>query len=145
MDDNRLIEMANRIDRLQDQSNLLHRKLRSFRLLTASIFIVMVSGGALLQNVGRFQKAVEVVDGNATLRAVLFADDNNGKSGLEIRDPNSIAKLEMHTNKNDDPFVVFFDDNRKNRIELGIGENGDAYLLLRRGDGTIVHRLIAPN
>ena len=79
------------------------------------------------------------------MRAVIFAADSNGKSGLEVKDPNGQLRFSIHTNQNHDPFVNFFDRNGKNRIELGIGQNGEAYLILKKGDGTVTHSLVAPN
>jgi hypothetical protein len=138
-------DLAKRFDSLQQDYTVLKRKVHFSCALFASLSIVIVAGGAVLQNVGRFQKAVEVVDVNSILRSVMFAEDSTGKSGLQIRDPSSNVRMELHTNRNNDPHVELFDVNLKKRIEFGVAENGDAYILLLRGNGTVKHSLIAEN
>lgn len=91
------------------------------------------------------KRSVEVLDGNGVMRAVVFAADNNGKSGLELKDANGNVKLSIHMNQRHDAFVNILDANGRSRIEIGISPAGDAYLVLRKGDGTVVHSLVAPN
>lgn len=112
----------------------------SIWILCSVIYLVMA--GVLAADV--FNRVVEVADGNGTPRAAMFAADGNNKSGLELKDPNGAVKFSIHTNGNNDPFINLFDKNGNNRIELGIAPNGDAYLLLRRGNGTVVHSFVAP-
>ena len=112
-----------------------------YALLSPCLIVVFGIGLAVADS---FNRSVEVTDGNGTLRAVMFAVDGNNKSGLELKDPNGAVKFSIHTNGNNDPFINLFDKNGNNRIELGIAPNGDSYLLLRRGNGTIVHSFVAP-
>jgi hypothetical protein len=112
------------------------------RNILIAVSLIAVSGVVLAD---AFNRSVEVNDANNTLRAVLFAVDNDNKSGLELRDPNGRTRFSVHTNQNHDPFMNMIDANGKSRIEMGLAPNGDAYLLMRRGNGAIVHSFIAPN
>ena len=110
----------------------------------AGLLVCALSAFALgFQN--SFQRSVEVFDGNNVLRSVIFANDDNGRSGLEIKDPNGNVRFSVHTNQQHDPFINFIDKNGKSRIEMGISPNGEAYLVMRRSNGTAVHTLVAPN
>ncbi len=144
MDEQRLIELESRIDLLQDENILLRRRMRSFSLVAASLVFVVIAGGAYVKTGAQFQGSVEVMDRNNNLRSVIYAENNDNKSGFEIRDPNSNMRFDVHTNANHDPFLQMFDKNLRRRIELGIAPNGDAYLLLLRGDGSPGPRLEAP-
>jgi hypothetical protein len=110
------------------------------RLLAVSVLTI---GAVVLLVAASFPKSVEVTDANGTLRSVLFADDDKGKSGLEIRDPGSKTRFSVHTNQADDPYMNFIDKNGKSRIEIGIDPNGEAYLTILDGDGNIRHNLRA--
>jgi len=75
----------------------------------------------------------------------MFATDNNGRSGFEIKDANSRVRYSVYTNQNHDPYLNMIDANGKSRIEMGISPDGRAYFLMRRGNGDVVHELVAPN
>lgn len=102
-----------------------------------------MTGGVLLADV--FNRSVEVNDGNGVLRAVMFATNDDNKSGLEIKDNKGNVRFSVHTNNNHDPYANFIDANGKSRIELGIAPNGDAYLVLKKSSGQITHSFVAPN
>lgn len=53
------------------------------------------------------QKSMEIADVNGTLRAVLFAADSSGKSGLEIRGPGGKARLAVYTNHSSYSYMNF--------------------------------------
>ena len=92
-----------------------------------------------------FSRSVEVNDSNGVLRAVVFAANDDNKSGLEIKDNRGNVRFSVHTNNNHDPYANFIDANGKSRIELGIATNGDAYLVLKKGNGQVTHSFVAPN
>lgn len=92
-----------------------------------------------------FSRSVEVNDANGVMRAVVFAANDDNKSGFELKDNRGNVRFSVHTNNNHDPFANFIDANGKSRIELGISPNGDAYLVMRKGNGQVVHSLVAPN
>lgn len=143
MDSMRLVELTERVDRLERDNRVLRRR---FRYVAFSAIVLSVGVGAVFQNIGRFEKAVEVIDANGTLRSVLYAVNNAGRSGLEIKDPQGRTRFGIRTNtQSDDPFIEFFDKNGNERIEMGVGINGEAYLVMRRGNGDAVHRIVAEN
>lgn len=107
------------------------------------LFVVLMTSTLLIADT--FNRSVEVNDGNGTLRAVLFAVDNNNHSGFELKDPEGKVRFSVHTNNSHDPYMDFIDANGKGRIQIGIGPKGEAYIQLRKADGTIVHNLVAPN
>ncbi|HWB09348.1 MAG TPA: hypothetical protein VG826_09000 [Pirellulales bacterium] len=137
------VDVLARLARLERDNALLRRRVRLLLLGVLTCMVVAIGGAATLQQTGRFQKSVEVFDADNVLRCVLFADDSNDKSGLEIKDPQGRVRLAIHTNQNDDPFITFMDKGGRERIELGIGPNGDAFLMIAGGQGNIVHNLRA--
>lgn len=110
--------------------------------VVACLFLAACVGVVLADT---FSRSVEVTDSNGTLRAVMFAANDDNKSGFEIKDHRGNVRFSVHTNANHDPFANFIDANGRNRIELGIAPNGDAYLVMRKGNGQVVHSLVAPN
>jgi hypothetical protein len=140
MNDQRVVEITVRIDRLERENHALRRRLRRFVYAVIACSFVLVAAGAM----GQFQKAVEVYDAQNVMRCVLFADNNVNKSGLEIRDSHGHLKLAVQTNQNEDPIMSLYDEKGNTRIELGIKPNGEAYLCILSGNGTIVHSFVAP-
>lgn len=132
------------VRRLEEQNHRLRRSVRTLFLALGGLAVVGVLGGATLQNIGRFDKAVEIADANGTLRAVLFADDGANRSGLELRDPQGRSRMTIHTNQNGDSVLRMIDARGQVRMEMGIDVNGHAHLHLRNGRGAMVHELDAP-
>ena len=118
---------------------LLHRFRRISLAIALGGFACIVSTGFVFQQIGRFAKAVEVEDSNARLRAILYADNNQNHSGIELRDPNSKTRAQIATNQNHDPYLELYDKNGLKRIELGIDPNGKAYFVIRDVQGNVRH------
>ena len=137
-------EIMIRLEMLEEENRRQRVSLRRMTALLGALLAVVFCAGAAFQNIGRFQKAVEVFDANNVPRAVMFADDNTGRSGLEIRKPRGEPAFEARTNRNHDPLLLFRDANGQVRIEMGIAENGQAYLAIRNGAGGLVHDINAP-
>jgi len=113
--------------------------------LTITLILGCLMGTGYVALADVFSRSVEVNDSNGVLRAVVFAANDDNKSGLEIKDNRGNVRFSVHTNNNHDPYANFIDANGKSRIELGIDKQGCAYLVMRKGDGTAVHTLLAPN
>ncbi|MFM9964168.1 MAG: hypothetical protein ACKV2Q_23435 [Planctomycetaceae bacterium] len=140
-------DLLQRVTQLENENARIRRQMRRVPLFLG-LAIVCVTGlcGAAFQNAARVEKAVEVFDGNQTLRAVLYADNGKGESGMDLKDRRGNSRLSIRTGKNDDAFVNFFDANGKVRIDMGISGNGEAYLHMIDGQGNIrPPRLAAPN
>lgn len=135
-----LIALSKRVETVEVENRRLRRTVKVLTTSIVAMVTVAVAGGAF-QNVGRFEKALEVVDANGVLRSVLFADDNGGKSGLEIRDPQGRARLAVHTHQNDDPLLSMSDAKGNERIVFGIGPNGQAIFVIKDGKGNVHHNL----
>lgn len=110
-----------------------------------SFLVLSIIGGAGIILADTFNRSVEVVDSNGVNRAVVFAANDDNKSGLEIKDNRGHVRFSVHTNNNHDPYANFIDANGKSRIEIGISPNGDAYLVLKKSNGQVIHSFVAPN
>ena len=139
-----LTSLVAAVQQLEAQNSELRRAIRTLWLLLGGLTIVGIAGGATLQRTGRFEKAVEIVDGAGTLRAVLFADYGANRSGLELRDPEGRSRMTIHTHRNGDSLLQMFDKRGQNRMEMGFDDNGNAHFHMRNGRGALVHELDAP-
>ena len=136
---------------LEQEVRDLRRQLKQLRVrfratctaLAISAFICALFTGAAIPVIGRFQKAVEVDDGAGRLRAVLYADDGQNRSGLQLRDPAARVRLGVITTPNHDPVIAFTDARGRERIFLGINNTGVAVLEMRDSTGRTVHLLEA--
>ena len=73
------------------------------RILLLCGLLIVTASIVAFQDAGMFSQHVTVVDGNGLPRAVLFSVNNNGRSGMEIKDANGSVRYSVYTNATHDP------------------------------------------
>ena len=145
MNELELRSIAQQVERLQqDNARIRTQMRRAIGCALGAGILVAGLAGAAFQQTGRFQKAIEITDANTRLRAVMYADDGNNKSGFELRDSQGRGRFSLRSNNAEDAFIHFYDAQGRVRIDLGIGPNGAAYFNLLDANGNVRHQFAAP-
>lgn len=130
-------EVAERLSSLEKDNARLRRTVKRFYLVGGSLLAVIVLTGAMLRpDPTKFEKAIEIYDGNNTMRVALYADNGNGECGLELFDSNGRNRFTLLCEKKTgNPFMFFREPNGKVRLGTGITDRGKSALDLCDSNG----------